>query len=125
MCINFVSFCSLVVQTGLEVALKKIRLTKLKDGVNVTALREIKVLKELRSPHVVLLLDVFTHKRNLSLVFEYMESDLEAIIRSRTILLTPADIKSYMRMTLEGVKVCHENFIMHRDLKPNNLLIGY
>ena len=49
-------------------AIKKIRLGKAKEGVNVTALREIKLLKELHGPHVIQLLDVFPHKRNLSLV---------------------------------------------------------
>ena len=38
------------------------------QGVNMTALREIKLLKELDSPHIVRLLEVFPHKRNLSLV---------------------------------------------------------
>ena len=38
------------------------------QGVNMTALREIKLLKELDSPYIVRLLDVFPHKRNLSLV---------------------------------------------------------
>lgn len=55
-------------QTGKVVAIKKIRLGKAKEGVNVTALREIKLLKELHSPQVVQLLDVFPHKGNLSLV---------------------------------------------------------
>lgn len=58
----------LLLQTGKIVAIKKIRLGKAKEGVNVTALREIKLLKELHSPQVVQLLDVFPHKRNLSLV---------------------------------------------------------
>ncbi len=43
-------------------------LGKAKEGVNVTALREIKLLKELHGPHIVQLLDVFPHKQNLSLV---------------------------------------------------------
>lgn len=59
---------SLSLQTGQVVAIKKIRLGKAKEGVNVTALREIKLLKELHSPQIVRLLDVFPHKRNLSLV---------------------------------------------------------
>ena len=49
-------------------AIKKIGLGKAKEGVNVTALREIKLLKELHGPHIVQLLDVFPHKQNLSLV---------------------------------------------------------
>ena len=55
-------------QTGKVVAIKKIRLGKAKEGVNVTALREIKLLRELHGPHIVQLIDVFPHKQNLSLV---------------------------------------------------------
>lgn len=55
-------------QTGKVVAIKKIRLGKAKEGVNVTALREIKLLRELQGPHIVQLIDVFPHKQNLSLV---------------------------------------------------------
>lgn len=38
------------------------------QGINMTALREIKLLRELEDPYIVRLLDVFPHKRNLSLV---------------------------------------------------------
>lgn len=50
------------------VALKKIRLGDVKQGVNVTTLREIKLLRELRSPLIINLLEVFQHKKNLVLV---------------------------------------------------------
>jgi cyclin-dependent kinase 7 len=63
--------------TQKHVAIKKIRLGKYKEGVNFTAIREIKLLQELRHPHIIELVDVFPHKRNLNLVFECMESDLE------------------------------------------------
>ena len=42
------------------------------QGINMTALREIKLLKELESPYIVRLLDVFPHKRNLSLVLAFL-----------------------------------------------------
>jgi serine/threonine protein kinase len=193
----------------------------------VTALREIKLLQELKHPHIIRLIDVFPHKRNLNLVrraraswcvlcfvrhpwwqnthvlcraralslslarratptapvgsvcararpararepslrprppaphasashtlvcacararsrafvpkpprppraravqvFEYMESDLEAIIKDRRLHLGPADVKSYIRMTLLALECCHANWVLHRDMKPNNLLIG-
>ena len=38
------------------------------QGINMTALREIKLLREIENPYIVRLLDVFPHKRNLSLV---------------------------------------------------------
>ncbi|GBG83995.1 hypothetical protein CBR_g37868 [Chara braunii] len=110
--------------TNRTVAIKKIRLGKYKEGVNVTALREIKLLRELKDPNIIELIDVYPHKRNLHLVFEFMESDLEAVIRDRNIVLSPADVKAYMLMTLKGLAQCHKKWVLHRDLKPNNLLIA-
>ncbi|MED6120244.1 Cyclin-dependent kinase D-1 [Stylosanthes scabra] len=111
-------------QMGQTVAIKKIRLGKQKEGVNFTALREIKLLKELKDPNIIELIDAFPHKGNLHLVFEFMETDLEAVIRDRNIFLSPGDIKSYLQMTLKGLAVCHKKWVLHRDMKPNNLLIG-
>nr|QYW07101.1 D-type cyclin dependence kinase [Dimocarpus longan] len=111
-------------KTGQTVAIKKIRLGKQKEGVNFTALREIKLLKELKDPNIIELIDAFPHKGNLHLVFEFMETDLETVIRNTNIFLSPADIKSYMQMTLKGLAFCHKKWVLHRDMKPNNLLIG-
>ncbi|XP_059439673.1 cyclin-dependent kinase D-3-like [Corylus avellana] len=111
-------------KTGQKVAIKKIRLGKQKEGVNFTALREIKLLKELKDPNIIELIDAFPHKGNLHLVFEFMETDLEAVIRDRNIFLSPGDIKSYLQMTLKGLAYCHKKWVLHRDMKPNNLLIG-
>ncbi|WCJ42031.1 Cyclin-dependent kinase D-1 [Euphorbia peplus] len=111
-------------QTGQVVAIKKIRIGKQKEGVNFTALREIKLLKELHDPNIIELVDAFPHKGNLHLVFEFMETDLEAVIRDRNIFLSPADIKSYFQMTLKGLAFCHKKWVLHRDMKPNNLLIS-
>ncbi|KAL3651899.1 Cyclin-dependent kinase D-1 [Castilleja foliolosa] len=111
-------------KTGQVVAIKKIRLGKQKEGVNFTALREIKLLKELKDPYIIELIDAFPHKGNLHLVFEFMETDMEAVIRDRNIFLSPADIKSYIKMTLKGLAFCHRKWVLHRDMKPNNLLIG-
>lgn len=49
-------------------AIKKINVGAARAGVDVTSLREIKLLRELRSPYVVSLLDVFPHKRKLAMV---------------------------------------------------------
>ncbi|XP_047313807.1 cyclin-dependent kinase D-3-like isoform X1 [Impatiens glandulifera] len=111
-------------KTGQTVAIKKIRLGKQKEGVNFTALREIKLLKEMKDPNIIELSDAFPYKENLHLVFEFMQTDLEAVIRDRNIVLSPADTKSYIQMTLKGLAFCHKNWVLHRDMKPNNLLIG-
>uniref|UniRef100_A0A4W3JPN1 Cyclin-dependent kinase 7 n=1 Tax=Callorhinchus milii TaxID=7868 RepID=A0A4W3JPN1_CALMI len=52
------------------VAIKKV-------SINRTALREIKLLQELSHPNIIGLLDAFGHKSNISLVFDFMETDLE------------------------------------------------
>ncbi|CAA7388709.1 unnamed protein product [Spirodela intermedia] len=119
-----VVFKAVDTKTGQIVAIKKIRLGAQKEGINFTALREIKLLKELKDPNIIELIDAFPHKGNLHLVFEFMESDLEAVIRDRNIVLSPADIKSFLQMTLRGLVFCHRKWVLHRDMKPNNLLIA-
>lgn len=108
------------------VAIKKIKVghrTEAKDGINRTALREIKLLQELHHPNIIGLLDAFGHKSNISLVFDFMETDLEVIIKDTSLVLTPANIKAYILMTLQGLEYMHQHWVLHRDLKPNNLLL--
>ncbi|CAK8691354.1 unnamed protein product [Clavelina lepadiformis] len=110
------------------VAVKKIKLgnrAEAKDGINRTALREIKLLQELHHENIIGLFDVFGQKSNISLVFDFMETDLEVIIKDTSIVLTQPNIKAYMIMTLQGLEYLHSLWILHRDLKPNNLLIDH
>ena len=85
------------------VAVKKIKLgsrAEAKDGINRTALREIKLLQELNHENVIELVDVFGHKSNVSIVMGFMDTDLEVIIKDNSIVLTPANIKSYTLQVL-------------------------
>ncbi|AQK85690.1 cyclin-dependent kinase D-1 isoform X1 [Zea mays] len=120
-----VVFKAIDTKTGNTVAVKRIWVGKdKKEGVNFTALREIKLLKELKGPNIIELIDCFPYKENLHLVFEFMETDLEALIKDKNIILSPADTKSYLQMLLKGLSFCHKKWVIHRDMKPNNLLIG-
>ncbi|KAL5516172.1 hypothetical protein EMCRGX_G001446 [Ephydatia muelleri] len=113
------------IQTGELVALKKVPLRRLEDGIPNSALREIKALQESEeNHHVVKLREVFPYGVGFVLVFDYMLSDLSEVIRNSEKPLTEAQIKSYMLMLLKGVAYLHGNNIMHRDLKPANLLIS-
>ena len=59
---------------------------------------------------------------NLNLVLEFLDTDLEMIIKDRLLVFLPADIKSWMAMTFRGLEFCHRNFILHRVRPPLPLL---
>lgn len=112
-------------KTGRIVALKKIRIENEDEGVPSTAIREISMLKELIHPNIVGLLDVLMQENRLYLVFEFLAMDLKKYLDSiPTGQFMEKDlVKSYMFQLLEGILFCHRRRILHRDLKPQNLLI--
>ncbi|CAH6718722.1 serine/threonine-protein kinase Kin28p [[Candida] jaroonii] len=107
-----------------QIAIKEIKTGLFKDGLDMSAIREVKYLQELRHENVIELIDVFSNDGNLNLVLEFLPADLEVLIKDQSIIFKPGDIKSWLLMTLRGIHHCHRNFIIHRDLKPNNLLIS-
>nr|XP_012309104.1 cyclin-dependent kinase 3 [Aotus nancymaae] len=112
-------------ETGQLVALKKIRLDLETEGVPSTAIREISLLKELKHPNIVRLLDVVHNERKLYLVFEFLSQDLKKYMDSAPGSELPMHlIKSYLFQLLQGVSFCHSHRVIHRDLKPQNLLIN-
>ena len=61
-----------------------------------------------------LIKDVFGHKSNVSLVFDFMDTDMEVLIKDTSLVLTPANVKAYTLMTLKGLEYLHTNWILHR-----------
>lgn len=68
-------------------------------------------------------MDVFSWKQNINLVLELCSTDLEVMIRNRELTFKPADTKSILLMALKGIEYLHRLWILHRDVKPNNLFI--
>ncbi|PMD34378.1 Pkinase-domain-containing protein [Hyaloscypha variabilis F] len=112
-------------QTGELVALKEIHLDS-EEGTPSTAIREISLMKELKHENIVSLHDVIHTENKLMLVFEYMDKDLKKYMdtQGERGALPPITIKSFMHQLLQGIDFCHTNRVLHRDLKPQNLLIN-
>lgn len=110
--------------TGDIVALKKIRLEAEDEGIPSTAIREISLLKELQHPNIVRLFDVVHTERKLTLVFEFLDQDLKKYLDICDSGLDLPILKSFLYQLLNGIAHCHHHRILHRDLKPPNLLIN-
>lgn len=107
------------------IALKKIRVESEDEGVPSTAIREIALLKELDHPNIVKLHDVVHSNNKLYLVFEFLDQDLKKYMDSipAGTMVSPQLVKSYLYQLLRGITFCHTHRVLHRDMKPQNLLI--
>lgn len=138
-------------ETDAIVALKRIRLDDENEGIPCSAVREISLLKELHHPNIVELLDILHSPKKLTLVFEFLDSDLKKFLDTNVATNNDEEsklpgtkksaksagttdyyygeaegevIKSFLYQLLKGVAYCHSKLVLHRDLKPQNLLIS-
>lgn len=106
-------------QTGRMVAVKKIKSVQAEQGVNFTAVREIKLLREFKHPNIIELVDCFTTPdQAVCLVYEVAYTDLEKILKNKSIPISLADTKQHMFSLLSAVSACHERWILHREFVP-------
>jgi len=113
-------------KTSQVIALKKIRLEAEDEGVPSTAIREISLLKELKDENVVRLLDIVHADSKLYLVFEFLDVDLKRYMENGNKSGNPISldlVKKFTHQLSSGLLYCHSHRILHRDLKPQNLLI--
>lgn len=120
-------------ETNEQVALKKIRMDNEKEGFPITAIREIKILKELRHENIIQLKEIVTSKAtkeskgeaSIYMVFEYMDHDLTGLMMNDgSWNPNVSHIKCYMKQLLQGLHYCHTNNVLHRDIKGSNLLLN-
>ncbi|KAF4675331.1 hypothetical protein FOL47_007949 [Perkinsus chesapeaki] len=111
------------------VAVKRMKINLEDEGCPSLAIREIALLRKIRSANVVSLLHIHADRNSsspwdsLTLVFELLTYDLRQFIKRNSIPSAPC-LKYFIYQILRGVKACHDLRIMHRDIKPQNLLIS-
>ncbi|CRG99697.1 MO15-related protein kinase, putative [Plasmodium relictum] len=111
-----------------EVAIKKMKINKISNyidecGINFVLLREIKIMKEIKHRNIMTALDLYCEKDYINLVMEIMDFDLAKII-NRKIFLNDSQKKCILLQILNGLKVLHNYYFMHRDLSPANIFIN-
>ncbi|XP_044586217.1 cyclin-dependent kinase 14 isoform X1 [Cotesia glomerata] len=106
------------------VALKEIRLQE-EEGAPFTAIREASLLKELKHSNIVTLHDIIHTRETLTFVFEYVHTDLsQYMAKYGSGGLDPRNVRLFLFQLLRGLAYCHRRKVLHRDVKPQNLLIS-
>lgn len=109
---------------GTEVALKSVSRAARSGGVNLAAVKELQALQEVQGhPNVVRLLDAFAFGDRVHLVLEHCATNLAAIARDPATALPERAVRGHMVQVLRGLAHVHACGLMHRDLKPDNVLV--
>lgn len=110
-------------RNNMFVALKEIALQE-EEGIPFTAIREASLLKDLKHANIVRLHDIIPAKEHLVLVFEYLHTDLCFYLEERPYGVQPNNAKLLLFQLLRGLTYIHKKKILHRDIKPQNVLLS-
>ena len=110
---------------NVKVALKQLKGGTVEEGVPISCLREISLMKELSHINIVKLMDVIHLSSAITLVFEYVDTDLKELLKKNGNKgLSPKLYKSLLYQLLKGINNIHKMKILHRDIKSENLMIS-
>ncbi|OHT01092.1 CMGC family protein kinase [Tritrichomonas foetus] len=105
------------------VAMKRIKFETREEGFPTFVIREIALLKELKHPCIIRLYDVAHSQHRLTLIFEFCDYDLTRYMHTLNDVLPVNQIVRFSHQLLSALSYIHSNGIIHRDVKPQNLLI--
>ncbi|XP_070180066.1 cyclin-dependent kinase-like 4 isoform X2 [Littorina saxatilis] len=110
-------------ETTQLVAIKKFVESEDDPLIKKIAMREIRMLKQLKHPNLVRLIEVFRRKKRLHLVFDYVDHTLLNELDRYPRGLPEPTVKRIVYQILLAVNFCHQYNTIHRDVKPENILI--
>lgn len=85
--------------------------------------QEIDILQKLKHKNIILLLDWFETKTEFCLVTEYAQGELFEILEEDK-KMSENQIKKIARQLAQSLFYLHKNRVIHRDMKPQNILVG-
>eukprot|EP00123_Amoebidium_parasiticum_P006512 comp17442_c0_seq1/m.16860 comp17442_c0_seq1/g.16860 ORF comp17442_c0_seq1/g.16860 comp17442_c0_seq1/m.16860 type:complete len:307 (-) comp17442_c0_seq1:174-1094(-) len=112
------------------VAIKKLKWPGLEKGsvgggIPSSILREVALLKQLDHQNIIRLQDITIQNTHMYLVFEHLSCDLRQYLDTEGPQGLPQDIAdTIIEQMLSGLTHMHSKRIMHRDLKPQNILLN-
>ena len=109
------------INTGEYVAIKEIQKLKIE---NKTILNEIEIMKKLKSENSISLIEIIETLDSYFIVSEYCYMTLEEYINKRNNPLSIEEIKELLLDLNNGLKEINDNNIIHKDLKPSNILLS-
>ncbi|KAJ8550994.1 hypothetical protein K7X08_000364 [Anisodus acutangulus] len=110
---------------GTEVAIKEIVTTRLNNKLQESLKSEIVILQKINHPNIIRLHDMIEEVGKIYIVLEYCRGgDLSMYIQQRHGKIPEATAKHFMQQLASGLKILRDNNLIHRDLKPQNLLLS-
>jgi serine/threonine protein kinase len=106
-------------RSGETVAIKKVPFSTFSNTLKKRVYSELFILQTIDHPNLVRLLDFEFADTHLMMIFEYCEGTFSTILGT----LSEDDMKPIVKQICEGIAYLHGKQIMHRDLKPDNILL--